>query len=793
MKPLPRLDDEPARLAEVRRYAALDIFPDRALDDLTALTSTICGTPISLISLVDETRQWPKSRIGWTVANTPRDISFCAHAILQHGLFVVPDATLDPRFAGNPLVTGEPGIRFYAGAPLLTSAGQALGTLCVMDRVPRELGRPQLEALRVLSQQVMAQLELRRQASELAESEGRLRAIIENEPECVKVVSREGKLLEMNPAGLVMLQARSLAEAQRKALAEFILPEHRAAFFDLHQRVMAGQSGTLEFEVIGLQGGRRWLETHATPLRDRAGQIQSLLGITRDVTERRRAEETLRASEARYRTLFEHAPDGITVSDPDGRCLDANASACRMLGYLRSELIGLRGVDVVQPSETQEVEPVLRGLRAIGHNRREWQMRRKDGSVFSAEVTGTVMADGNLLAMIRDTTERKRLERQFLGAQRMEGIGTLAGGIAHDLNNVLTPILMSADLLGELARDDGHRAIVATLQANARRGADLVKQVLSFARGVEGERATVNTRLVLRDLLKLMRETLPKSIDVTSAPAPNLWTITGDRTQIHQVLLNLCVNAMDAMPAGGRLTVSMENVVLDPAEAALHADSHPGPYVMIAVADTGPGIPAGIRDRIFEPFFTTKELGKGTGLGLSTTLAIVKSHGGFIDLHCEAGHGTTFKVYLPANTSDIPLDEAVAEPLGRPRGHGELVLVVDDEEGIRSILRRTLERYGYRVLLAAHGAEALELYRQHQSDVAVVITDMSMPTMDGPTTIAALRALDPSIRIIASSGLVSNRDVTEAVGPGVRHFVAKPYTAETILTTLQQALREGGN
>jgi CheY-like chemotaxis protein len=347
---------------------------------------------------------------------------------------------------------------------------------------------------------------------------------------------------------------------------------------------------------------------------------------------------------------------------------------------------------------------------------------------------------------------------------------------------------MSVGLLKDVVTDDEGIALLATMQTSAQRAASLVKQVLSFARGVEGQRITVNPLHFMRDLLEVMRNTFSKSIAVRFSPAPDLWTVTGDPAQMHQVFLSLCVNARDAMPGGGTLTVSMENVVLDEMWAGMKPDSRPGVFVVVKVEDSGTGIRPEIRDRVFEPFFTTKGIGKGTGLGLSTSLAIVKSHGGFIDVYSEVGNGTTFNVYLPANTAEAAAAKAAIEQPRLPRGNGELILVVDDEEAIRTIAQRTLERFGYRVIVANNGADAVALYTRRRSEIALVLTDMAMPVMDGPATIIALKAMNPAVKIIGSSGLTTSDDVTKAVGAGVQHFVSKPYTVEVMLKTLRDVL-----
>jgi two-component system, cell cycle sensor histidine kinase and response regulator CckA len=335
-----RIGDERKRLDALRQYALLDTPPEQDLDDLTALAAHICEAPISLISLVDEGRQWFKSKLGWSIEETPRNLSFCAHALHSPEPFIVPDAALDDRFADNPLVTGDPGIRFYAGAPLLTPDGHILGTLCVIDRVPRQLSESQTEALRILGRQVMAQLWLRRQARELAEREGRLRAIFQAEPECVKLLAGDGSLLEMNPAGLEMIEADSFQQVENRCVYPLIVEEHRQAFRELTEAVFSGTPGTLEFEVVGLKGGRRWLETHATPLRDASGHVTALLGITRDVTERKRADAALAESQRWLQAIIDHFPGLVSAKDLTGTVILVNRNFSVLEVQSPGELVG---------------------------------------------------------------------------------------------------------------------------------------------------------------------------------------------------------------------------------------------------------------------------------------------------------------------------------------------------------------------------------------------------------------------------------------------------------------------
>jgi PAS domain S-box-containing protein len=479
----------------------------------------------------------------------------------------------------------------------------------------------------------------------------------------------------------------------------------------------------------------------------------------------------------------------------DGTVTDANDAFLGIIGSDRDALAAgtIKWPDLTPP---EFAEADARAAQEIAERGActpyEKELTRSDGSRVPILIGTAVFADSTDegLCFVVDLSERKKLEQQFYRAQRMESIGTLAGGIAHDLNNVFTPIMMSVELLRETATDEESRDMLAMLQRSARHGADLVQQVLLFARGAHGTRIPVSPNYVLGDLVTVLLDTFPKSINVEFAPSRDLWTVSGDPTQLHQVFLNLCVNSRDAMPDGGRLTIAAENVVLDETYTGMHIDAAPGRYVMVSVADTGTGIPREIQDRIFEPFFTTKETGRGTGLGLSTALSIVKQHGGFVHLYSEPGGGTKFKVHLPAGAEGVIDRPLSVEPLRLPRGQDELVLIIDDEESVRKVASATLNRFGYRTLLAANGAEGVAMYAQNAREIAVVLTDMAMPVMDGPATIVALRSIDPSVRIIGSSGLSSEGGLARATGSGVKHFIPKPYTAETILKVLRQVLAE---
>ena len=541
-----------------------------------------------------------------------------------------------------------------------------------------------------------------------------------------------------------------------------------------------------EYRILRPDGSLRWVRDRAFPVKDTSGETYRIVGVARDISERKHAEDRLREQAS----LLDKARDAILVRDLEHGITYWNKSAEELYGWTAEEALGHKASELLY-CDLSAYDKAVESVISQGEWHGEIQQVTRTGVAILIEARWTLVRDDDgrpksILAINTDITEKKRLEQQFLRAQRMESIGTLAGGIAHDLNNVLAPIMMSIELLRLTSRDERAQSMLSTIETSARRGADMVQQILSFARGVEGQRVMINPQLIVEEIQHLVQDTFPKNIlfqaDLPGGPPAFL----GDHTQVHQILLNLCVNARDAMPGGGTLTVSARSITLDENYAAMHASAKPGDYVMFKVTDTGCGIPPQVLEKIFDPFFTTKELGKGTGLGLSTVLAIVKSHDGFLNVYSEQNNGTTFTVFFPASVSASDVSGQIEEM--HPRGRGELILVVDDEAAVRTITQQTLEAFGYRALVAADGAEALTLYSQHQAEVAAVLTDMMMPVMDGPATIQVLKHMNPAIKIIAASGLVNEEGATRAAGMGVKHFLPKPYTAQTVLTTLRQAL-----
>jgi hypothetical protein len=506
--------------------------------------------------------------------------------------------------------------------------------------------------------------------------------------------------------------------------------------------------------------------------------------------ERKRTEQKMQAQAA----LLNIATDAIFVRELGDGIVFWNQGAERLYGWKVAEILGKNTQELIYPPSAPPPSEAYETLTQTGEWQGELEQVTKDGEKIIVQSRWNLVRDDDgqpqlILVVNTDITQKKQLEAQFLRAQRMESLGTLAGGIAHDLNNVLTPMLMVVQLLQLKLKDEQTQNWLSILETNVKRGAELVKQVLSFARSYEGKRIVLQVGHIVLEIRRIFQQTFPKSIEISTDIPPDLWTVFGDATQLHQVLLNLCVNARDAMPYGGTLSITGENIWIDENYARLNIDAKPGPYAVITISDTGMGIPKEIIDKIFDPFFTTKEVGKGTGLGLSTVIGIVKSHKGFINVYTEVGKGTSFKVYFPA--TEVKEIESVKEDKKEQfAGGGELILVADDEKAVCEITKLSLETCGYKVLVATNGIEAIGIYTQHQPEISLVLLDMMMPSIDGATTIRTLQKINPDILIIAVSGLASNQQIAELSGSSVKRFLLKPYTAQELLKNVSEVLNQ---
>jgi PAS domain S-box-containing protein len=636
----------------------------------------------------------------------------------------------------------------------------------------------------------------RQQATEaLQRQRSELRVLFDLMPARILFKDTENRILRANQR--VAKFARLEIGQIEGRLASEIFPETSARRYADDLEVIRSRSPKLGIVELSHdpQGKEVWTQIDKVPYFDQAENVIGIVVMAQDITERKKAEMEVRLNEQRYRSLVE-ATTAIVWSTPaSGEFEAAQPGWTAFTGQSFEQLRGWGWLNAVHPDDQAETTRVWKA--AVAERRFykvEHRLLAKDKTYHPMVVravpilteTGTIV---EWIGIHTDVSEQKKMEEQYLRTQRMESIGALAGGIAHDLNNVLAPILMSIELLrldtGDIAR---RNRILDTIQTSSRRAADLVRQVLTFARGTETQRVALRLRHVVADLEDMIGGTFPRNIRIVTDIASDLWPVMGNATQLHQVLLNLAVNARDAMPEGGTLTIKAGNLTIDDQYAATSNGAQAGTYVLLQVTDTGQGIPPEIQEHIFEAFFTTKKGSQGTGIGLATVQTVVAGHEGFLLFESEVGRGTTFKIHLPADP--LLRTAATTQPFQTelPRGRDELVLVIDDELSIRNITKQTLEAFGYRVLTASDGAEAIGSYASQAQQIAIVITDMMMPIMDGAAFIQVIRRINPSIRIIAVSGIDSGDNVAKATNAGAHHFLVKPYTAESLLKLVRKAL-----
>ncbi|MFN6529150.1 PAS domain S-box protein [Nostoc sp. ChiSLP03a] len=569
-----------------------------------------------------------------------------------------------------------------------------------------------------------------------------------------------------------------------------IYPEDRESVAASIARMIEQGKGSIEYRIVWPDGSLHWLNCKGQVYYNEIGQPIRIVGINRDVTERKLAEQKISEQAA----LLDIATDAILVRDLQSQILFWNQGAERMYGWLSTEAIGKNLQEICYTAGTQQqLEVPLKKVIESGSWQGELNKVTKSGQKIIVESRWTLMRDSagkpkSILTVDTDITEKKQLEEQFFRTQRLESLGTLAGGIAHDLNNILTPILAAAQLLQGRILQDGERSgqLLALVETNAKRGATLVKQILSFARGNKGERTIIQIQYLISEIVQIAKQTFPKSIELSTFIPEGIWAVNGDITQLHQVLINLVVNARDALPNGGNINISVESKFIDEAYTRMNLDAKVGHYIVITVADNGIGIPPDIIDRIFEPFFTTKQVNAGTGLGLSTVLGIIRNHDGFIKVSSNVGIGSKFDLFLPAveATQAFNIEEVDLLP-----GEGELILVVDDEPQIREIVTIILENHNYKILTATNGIEAIALYAQYEHQINAVLMDLIMPKMDGIIAIRTLRRMNMQVQIIACSGLNSIEIFAQSADANVQAVLLKPYTGRELLKTLHNLFR----
>ena len=666
------------------------------------------------------------------------------------------------------------------------------GLLQVNDKRKNRFTPERIALLERLADSIAIGIAHRQAQTQLRENEERYRTLFDCASDAVFVhpmlpEGGVGHFIEVNHVACERL-GYTREELLRMSPLDIDAPASRERVAGLIQQLLL--TGRTLFEAVHVtKDGRRIPVEISSHVFDLHGQ-KMVLSIARDLTERKHAEQALQLQNA----ALTAAANAIVITDTKGTIEWANPAFTAFTGFTVTEARGKNPRDLIKsgqhPAEFYKElwDTILAGRVWRG----EMVNRRKDGALYTEDMTITPLRDNagvitHFIAIKQDITERKNLEAHLLRTQRLESVGRLASGVAHDLNNILAPILLSPALLREAIADPEARSLVDTIEQSAQRGAEIVKQLLTFGRGLKGERIPLQLRTLVREMLKLMRETFPKDITVHTQLPAEVPLVTGDATQLHQILMNLCVNARDAMPAGGELKSGLDPGTLDAAAAAAIPGARPGSFVVLGVGDNGTGIAAENLDKIFDPFFTTKPIGEGTGLGLSTVLGIVRSHAGFVQVQTAPGQGTQFRIYLPVAEKDAAVQPA-AQAAPHVPGQGELVLVVDDEEHLRQMTRRFLEKSGYRVIEAQDGLEALQMLETLRELPRVVVTDFIMPRMDGPTLIRTLREKKIDVKIIGLGGLPPPPDILQALGLTPQTFIAKPFTSATLLGTLRAVL-----
>ncbi len=926
---LPLPGNEAGRVGALRSYRILDTPAEERFDDLARLAAYVCGTPIGLIGLIDSSREWFKSRVGWDVSEIPREISFSTHTITQPDVLIVSDTLKDKRFARNQLAT-RAGVRFYAAAPLLTPERYALGTLCVMDHVPRALTEGQGRILWTLARQVMAHLEDQRGLGSDPGTEPyeRYRRFCES---CVVGFYRttlDGQVLDCNPAFVRIMGYGSREELLAcHALEFYFSPTDRQDFleqcrslgsltnFVSRLRRKDGSSvwvlenvetvlgpdgapamieGTLvdisqqKFAEAAHNQAQRALEDSETRYRRlfetakdgilildfKTGQIADvnpflieMLGYThgefvgkklweigpfkdisasrsafnelqtkgviryedlpletkdgrrinvefvsnvypvdgtqvvqcniRDITERVRAEAALKISETHHRSVFEGAVHGIYRGTLDGRFLDVNPALVAMLGYSSAEEVLKLSVAQDVFAEPEEGLRLLHKWQLTAEIEEEVQWKRRDQRRIAVRLSGRVLRTENQRAagvevIAEDVTERRALEEQLRQAQKIEAVGQLAGGMAHEFNNYLGIVLGYSELLLEEAgTTEGLRRNVAEIKSATQRAASVTRQLLALSRRQVLEPTVLDVNTVVWETHKLLRRLIPGNIDLVPVLEPNLQPVKVDPAQIQQILINLVVNARDAMPQGGKVVIETANVELDEEYAGRHIEVQPGRYVMLAVSDNGPGIDAQTQARIFEPFFTTKQEGKGTGLGLSTVYGIVRQSGGHITVESALREGTKFRIYLPPTAmTELKVEDETPPMQTEILSGTETVLVVEDEPALRRLISVSLEKRGYTVLAAEDGTEAIRILENNPGEIDLVVSDIMMPKLNGLDLRKKAILLRPEMRFLFISGYAEDTIGRTAHLPQDAGYLEKPFLPIELARKVRALLNE---
>ena len=853
---------ESERLTALDRYGILDTPPEAEFDEVVRMVSGLLDAPIAAVNLIASGRQWFKSEVGLGVREMPLDDSICAHAIFEQDRMVVPDTTLDPRFDCNPLVTSDPGLRFYAGELLTTPDGLPLGTLCVLDTKPRPQGLTEQQAfvLRTLASQVMRQLELRRVIAQrdqalaerrraearqgvLLELGDRLRALDEQSDMVAAAAEAAGRTLEvaragygrLDPAHLVVIVERDWAAPGLPSVVGAHALDDYGTFGDAMRRGedvvvadvgsdprTAAEAATFRALGIGSLVNLSIMEEdglvatfflhHPSRHEWSSEELAFARGVadrTRVAVARRLAETELRVLNASLQAQVERrtrdldrawrlSQDLLVVADADGAMTAVNTAWTALLGWPEHELVGRRFTEFTHPEDLAATLAAFAGIfEAPLTTPYQYRLRHVDGTYRSFAWTGA-FEDGKVYANGRHTTAEReqaaalaRAEEQLRQSQKMEAVGQLTGGLAHDFNNLLAGISGSLELMqARVAQGrigDLERYLVAA-QGAAKRAAALTHRLLAFSRRQTLAPKPTDLNQLVAGMQELIGRTTGPEVAVEPVAGVGLWTVLVDPGQLENALLNLCINARDAMPGGGGITIETANRWLDE-RAARERDMLPGQYVSLCVSDNGTGMAPEVVARAFDPFFTTKPIGMGTGLGLSMVYGFAKQSGGQVRIYSELGQGTMVCIYLPRHAGEADAPEGAAELSGAPRaGHGETVLVVDDEPTVRMLVAEVLSELGYTAIEAADGAAGLRVL-QSNARVDLLVTDVGLPGgMNGRQVADAGRVARPGLRVLFITGYAENAVLSHGHLDAGMHVMTKPFAMEALASRIKELI-----
>jgi len=636
--------------------------------------------------------------------------------------------------------------------------------------------------------------ERKRAEAALRQSEEQFRLIMENLADLVAVLDLDGRRLYNSPSYREILGDPD--KLRGSSSFDQVHPEDRARVQQAFQEtVRTGVGQRLEYRLVSQDGHARYIESQGSVIRDAHGRVSQVVVVSRDVTERREAEEALRWSETQLKVVLESTADGILAVDSKGKVIKANRRFAKLWRIPQSLMDGEDDralLDFVR-EQLSDPDAFLKKVQSL-YTSEAVDMDTlgfKDGRIFE-RYSSPILTNGVITGRVwsfRDITERRKLQAQFIEAQKMEAVGQLAGGVAHDFNNILAVIVGYSNLIqSDLDPDSPLRKFAEEIQHSADRATGLTRQLLIFSRKETVQPVVLDLNDAVKNLDKMLRRLVDEHIEMEVVPGKQTGRIKADPGYIWQVLMNLVVNARDAMPNGGKLTIATQNVTLDGDYAHTHTGVIPGNYVMVSVSDTGTGMTGEVKAHMFEAFFTTKPAGKGTGLGLATCQTIVQQSGGHIDVESEAGRGTTFRIFFPQVDEPLDIDTVFIKAGPLPRGT-ETLLLVEDEPGLRRLAQRVLEAQGYTVLLAANGQDALHVAREHKgAPIRLVVTDVIMPQMGGKVMAEWLKITYPGLKILFTSGYTDEAMAQHGVVKAGIDFLAKPFTPAAFARKVRELL-----